>query len=220
MLLLALRAWPIPLNYALRGQPSRSLPLAQANCSRRGSCRRWLPPLTAVTKRDRVVRRARCRAPAAAQPTADVPADATVRRAMRSGPSIFCRVRARSSPPARAVCGSNGRSARGPPRTHRRTCQAAGRPDRAAVESSAMQANPDGDEALLNRLPGRGGAARHSSAAAPTATQARSRCETESSLNARAAAAMRVSACPMGIAGAASALRGLSQRTGLIRATT
>jgi hypothetical protein len=60
----------------------------------------------------------------------------------------------------------------------------------------------------------------HSWAPAPTATQARSALDTDSSLNVRAAAAIRVSACASGIGGLVSPFLTLWKRTGLIRATT
>jgi len=55
---------------------------------------------------------------------------------------------------------------------------------------------------------------------APTATQARSAFDTDSSSKAFAAAVMRVSAWPIGIAGAVSPRFWILKRTGLMRATT
>ena len=100
------------------------------------------------------------------------------------------------------------------------------------------RALPRGDGAAAVRcavaqLPGAGGSAAHpdsrrgrclqvihSWAPAPTATHARSALDTDSSLNVRAAAAIRVSACASGIGGLVSPFLILWKRTGLIRATT
>src|SRR6185437_15413028 len=71
--------------------------------------------------------------------------------------------------------------------------------------------------ALLGRA-ARGGT--QSWADAPTATQARSAVETDSNLNVRAAAVMRVSAWARGIGGFVSPFFALWKRTGLMRATT
>ena len=60
----------------------------------------------------------------------------------------------------------------------------------------------------------------YSAAPAPTATQARSRFETDARSKLRAAAVMRTRACPSGIGGAVSPFFGLWKRSGLMRATT
>ena len=78
-----------------------------------------------------------------------------------------------------------------------------------------------GDRINPRRAPQRGlWFVSHSWDDAPTATHARSALETDSSLNVRAAAVMRVSACASGIGGLVSPFLLLWKRTGLMRATT